>query len=90
MHKIQGLYYVVSFIKHTTATEHHGFAIQTNSNLSGYTTYETAVKALKALDDKYFPCTVVQVKETFDRVAPPPVTELETQTVDLDPWDVLA
>jgi len=87
---ITGRWYVVSFLKHKlNSSSPHGFMIETPKNIEGHPTYEAALVDLKLLKDDKFPCVIIRVENSFDRVEPERPTKLETKRVVIDPWEVL-
>ena len=87
---INGRWYVVSFAKHKRSSDvPPGFLIETTKNIEGYQLYGDALNELHRLEDNKFPCVIIQVENSFDRVEPLRVTKLETKEVVIDPWEVL-
>ena len=87
--EMHGRWYVVSFRKHEfDGADPFGFMIETTKNVEGYLSYDAASTALEMLGDDKFPCAIISVEATFDRVAPTQLRK-ETKIIELDPWDVL-
>lgn len=85
---MNGRWYVVALIKHRPGLDPI-FKVVTMSNLEGFGSHGAARTAVDKLADIDFPCAIVYIEDTFDRVKPEPDPKLVTKKAPINPWDVL-